>query len=1206
MPGRQTPEAVAATLLAWLREREPFADDTPTPLEALARRLDLDIESFDAAIYPGTLGFLEPGEDLIFLRADLPETVRRFTLAHELGHAALHRREGLAAEIAQGGGAWAWSDEEDSPSCDDSDLATAGASDDETLLPGQAYSARAQREGEANAFAAALLLPPASARAAYQSLCAEDVERPAQTLAQRFGVSEDAALRRLAALLRAPAETEAPDQPEPVIPSAPALDQHQLDAARAETPALILAGPGSGKTSALLARIVHLTQERGVAPDRVLALTYTRKAAGELRTRLTRVLGEQALMPRISTIHAFCGDVLRLYGPQVGLRADFRLITDVEGYFVLRHIINRAPLRHYSPLSDPKMHFRSLLNSISRAKDNLLTPEEYRAAAKAMARASATAEDQEAAERALEVAEVYAAYQATLDERGDADYGDLIARTWRLLREQPESASNLRARYEHILVDEYQDVNYATGALLRELDGGRGALWAVGDADQAIYRFRGASPANLLRFTREFEGARVIPLGRNYRSRPQILQAASAFAGDFLAGEQRITLEATRSHPDGPPAVELATAPDDEAELDGLANAIRARVAAGTPLGEQAILLRTNSYVRQVCHGLRARGIPVRIALPLLDQPLIKTLLATVSLAGDPSGVGLLRAGTTPDHAFSDDDAQAALRLARDRRVAPLEAGRLPEANAALSPGGAHSLRRLERVIAELRSAPSIAVGMGRYIFSLTGLGHRLLGEDARAEAAQVARLIEICHTFDDQRAAGVLYEDDGEGVPQMADWAGLLDYIGALRILGHEAGAMDSVSGDDTALVMTVHGAKGLEFSAVYLPQLVKDRFPARGRPEATPAPVGLLRDGEAGEDSDLIEEASAFYVALTRARDHLTLSYAGRYGKQNKEPAPFLAPIEQALGDDAPRLRWERATEDTNIAEDAGEPNHTAPAAHEEQVDHSPGERNLDAQPLTVTLSQLEAYARCPQQYAYQYVYGLRPAPGPLVSLRSALRTASAELATRFNSGATPTREEATALYRAHWEAARADALPQNDAGAVRERADSMASVYREHGERAIERVWRALSEGVPTSDDRSDQRGSGRDSVEVAVSVAGVTITGALDHVEQEPDDAGQTTTRVMRWQTGSLSGSPSLRDLFYALAVEEMRHEGQAAEAMRVSLANGEIKPLRVLAKRRKTLENEMGAALDGLAQASYAPRPDPRNCPTCPFALICPA
>ena len=1201
MPGRDAPESAANNLLAWLRERRAWSDDAPTPLDWLASDLGLVVQTFDPALYPGALGFLEPGEDLVFLRAGLSEPVRRFTLAHELGHAALHRRTGSAAEIARRNApAWAAPDDADEVSCVESDLQTPASDDDETLRPGQAYSARAQREGEANAFAAELLLPAAETRAAYTALCAQGAERPVLALAQRFTVSEEVALRRLTALLRIPAApAESVSAPATPAAAAPAkLDPQQRRAARAPTPALVVAGPGSGKTSALLARIAYLIQERGVAPERVLALTFSRKATGELSDRLTRLLGEQAQAPRVSTIHAFCGDLLRRYGPQVGLRSDYRLITTVEGYFVLRRIVNQSPLVHYTPLSAPKRHFRDLLSAISRAKDDLVTPQEYRAATERMAERASSPEEIEAAERALEVASVYSAYQAALAERGDADYADLISAAVRLLRESPDSAADLRARYDHLLVDEFQDINYAMGALLRELAGRRGAIWAVGDVDQAIYRFRGASPANLLRFTRDFDDARVIPLGRNYRSRPQILQAASAFASAYLPGEQRVALEPTRREAGAEPAVSLAVAPTSQAELDGLARAMRARVAAGIPLRQQAVLLRTRDYVRQVCEGLRARGVPAQFAAPLLDQPLVKTLLATVSLTVDPLASGLLRAGDSPDHRYSDSDARAALRMAHEQHRPPLEIARLEEAQRELSAEGVAGLQRLARIVAELRVAPSTAVGLGRYIFSLTSMGQRLLGQgDARARlaASQVARLIEICGAFDAQRASGALGAADGADIPVMADWAGLADYISALRELSQDPGALADDEEEDAALVLTAHGSKGLEFPVVYLPQLAAGRFPGNVHAEAVTPPPGLLRD--AATPLGVGEDANTFYVALTRARDALVLSYALRYGKRAYRSSPFLEPIERTLGDDLQRLQWRATPEPATVSSSNAEPESEPPARPETPA------------PLTVSLTELEAYLRCPQQYAYQYVYGLKPARAPFISLRAALQESSAALGQRFADGESTTLEEALADFRARWSAARAAALHQeNQENQENQEAPSdppegdetMAAVYRAHGERVIQRLWRALRAGeAPAVSPRAPSHVGGPPPV--AVTIAGATITGALDRVEQRAE--GQ---RVVRLQTGSVTGTPTLRDLFHTLAAEEMRDQGHATEVARESLASGETRTLAVSARVREGIEREVSAALDGMARASYPPRPEARKCPTCPFALICPA
>lgn len=1204
MAGRQSPGLAATRLRAWLRQGAAFDADAPIPLDALVAELGLTVASFDERLHPGVLGYLEPGEDLIFLRADLTETMRRFTLAHELGHALLHRRSGLAAEI----GAAAGDEGLDALRCEDLDVETDAADEDETLRPGQVYSMRAQREGEANAFAAALLLPATATLTTYAALCARNAERPSLALAQRFGVSEEVALRRLVALLTHPDEERDETAAQAFTPAAP-LDADQRRAARTHAPALIVAGPGSGKTSALLARIAYLTTERGVAPERILALTFSRKATEELGARLARALGEQSATPRINTIHAFCGDTLRRYAPLVGLRPDFRLVTEIEGYFLLRRIVNHAPLVHYTPLSGPTMLFRELLRAISRAKDDLKTPADVRQAADAMARDATSAEEREAAERAMEVATLYASYQAALDERGDVDYGDLIARMAQLLREEPQVVADLRARYEHVLVDEFQDINRAMRILLRTLMGSRGALWAVGDADQAIYRFRGASPAAMRHFAHDYHEARVIPLGRNYRSRPQILRAASAFATAFLPGADRLALIATRDTAPAQPAVILASAPDAGAELDGLARMMRERVVAGVPLREQAVLLRTRDHVKQVCDGLRARGIPAQLAAPLLEQPLIKTLLATISLTVDPLASGLLRAGVQPDHTFSADDARALLKLAREQHTAPFAALRMETAENTLTQSGLVGLRQLDRLIAALRSSPSVTVGMRRYIFSHTLLGARLLEESARAEAAQVARLLGICQTYDDQRASGALLGAH-EAAPLMADWAGLLDYLGAMRALGLESGAATLADDADAALVLTAHAGKGLEFPVVYLPHLVNSRFPLSVRAEQVPLPPGLLDDMEETANEPVRDEANLFYVSLTRARDTLALSYAEHYGKRAYAPSPFLKPIEEELALELERQRWESAPSaaSTGSAESAAE--EVAPDATEAMAGR------------TFSLSQLLAYERCPQQYAFEYVEGLRPALAPPVSLKSAYKAASAELRSRFAAGAMPTRAEALALFDERWNAARAEALRLEDATALAEGDETLSGVYRLHGARAFERLWRALARGdaEPVEGKAETLLGAGATQA-VSVTFAGATITGSLDHVEDvagnaqdahetragaaDIDTATRAAGRIVRYTQGKLGGSLALSDLFYALAAEQLRPDGQPLPVVRVSLASGDAKPLSVAGQRRR-LEQAASAALAGLARENYPPKPSARTCPTCPFALICPA
>ena len=584
--------------------------------------------------------------------------------------------------------------------CEGSDLDAplmAMAPGEEILRPGEAYSARAQRESEANAFAATLLLPQDRllssylARARQQSAFAG--RRPGaitRGLSREFGVSEDVVLRSLAALLQTgtwPDEWEEGEEGPLTYGintvASLDLDPSQLQASTIEAPALIVAGPGTGKTSTLVGRVAYLVKEQGVAPDSILALTFSNKAAREMRERQAALLqslgmiagGQRAApaMPTVSTIHAFCGDLVRRYAPLVGLRPDFRLASETEGYFLLRQVASEMMLRHYQPLAAPGLHFPALLAAISRAKDELAGPERYREVAERMAEEATTLEERLAAERASEVASIYAAYQDLLRSRGDADFGDLICLSVQLLREQPEILADVQSQYRHILVDEFQDINRAMGVLLRILSGEASSLWAVGDADQAIYRFRGASPANLAQFASDYPSAQVQTLRRNYRSTPDILIAAAAVATTAL-GAERAPLEAARPSPEATDAVmvTLATAPSEQSELAGLAAKIKQRTEAGRSLGDQVVLCRTRRQCQRVATALSAVGIPIRMATSLLEQDDAKDMLAVLSLLGDLSGSGLLRAGNIPDHAFSEQEARSVLAEARSAHQAPL------------------------------------------------------------------------------------------------------------------------------------------------------------------------------------------------------------------------------------------------------------------------------------------------------------------------------------------------------------------------------------------------------------------------------------------------------------------------------------------------------------------------------------------------------
>ena len=601
---------------------------------------------------------------------------------------------------------------------------------EEQLGIGISYDPRSQREIAANVFAAELLMPLERLRTLYLS-----AETPASELAAIFGVSRTAMLNRLSVFLT-PGETnvlrevdQAGDPSksghdqirvddhgdarsanvlsptEAILTPKKEYDEFQQAAIEAPTPALIVAGPGSGKTSTLIGRVEYLIDTQGVAPEHILALTFSRKAAEEMQERLHAVMDAQGAFPTVSTFHAFCAEQLRTYGNLVGLRQDFACLDDAEGYFLLLRLANELPLRHYQNLVTPTYHFPAILSGISRAKDELVSPAEYKRLALRMLKQASSDEEIERAEKALEVADIYALYQTALERQKDTDFGGLIMLAVQLLNEHPEVRQQLQQKYQHILVDEFQDINRASGILLRELAGDARHVWVVGDANQAIYGFRGASPANIANFRNDYAGAVVLPLSRNYRSRPDIVSFADAFRNKQLDSDTLQATSQTARSTSVDTYVTLAVASDETSELEGLISDIGRKLAEGYHFRDIVILCRTRAQARKISQAMISANLPVIERGGLLEQEHIKNLLSIVMLFADSSGMGLLRAARQPEHALSQLDIEALLQAAREQKISPITLIERNEAPITMSRKGCSALARLSDILRNLNAS---------------------------------------------------------------------------------------------------------------------------------------------------------------------------------------------------------------------------------------------------------------------------------------------------------------------------------------------------------------------------------------------------------------------------------------------------------------------------------------------------------------------
>src|SRR4029077_20221720 len=425
------------------------------------------------------------------------------------------------------------------------------------------------------------------------------------------------------------------------------LNLPQAAAVTHETgPLLIIAGAGTGKTTVITRRIAYLIATRRARPSEILALTFTDKAAAEMEERVDTLVPYGYADVQISTFHAFGDRLIKENALELGLTPDFRVLTRAEQVIFLRDHLFEFPLRHYRPLGDPTRHLQAILTQFSRLKDEDVGPDEYLALAE---RALAAAGDDEArlhAEQHVELARTYAQYQTLMARLGQIDFGDQIVEALRLFRTRPHVLRRYQERYRYILVDEFQDTNYAQFELVKLLAARHRNVTVVGDDDQAIFRFRGASMSNILDFGRTYPDAKKVVLLENRRSPQAVLDAAYELIQhnnpDRLEVAQDIDKKLVSRGPDGgrregmpPRHLAFDTV---SSESDRIAEMIVEEHGAGRPYPDMAILVRANNDADIFLRALNLRGVPWTFSgnAGLYGRPEIRLLIAFLRTVAHP------------------------------------------------------------------------------------------------------------------------------------------------------------------------------------------------------------------------------------------------------------------------------------------------------------------------------------------------------------------------------------------------------------------------------------------------------------------------------------------------------------------------------------------------------------------------------------------
>ncbi len=940
-------------------------------------------------------------------------------------------------------------------------------------------------------------------------------------------------------------------------------------------PLLIIAGAGTGKTTVITRRIAYLIATRRARPSEILALTFTDKAAAEMEERVDTLVPYGYADVQLSTFHAFGDRLIRDNALELGLTPDFRVLTRAEQVIFLRDHLFDLPLRHYRPLGDPTRHLQAIIGHVSRLKDEDVGPEEYLAHAEALLAGAPDGEARLEAEEQLELARTYAQYQTLMARRGQVDFGDQIVEALRLFRTRPHVLRRYQARFTHILVDEFQDTNYAQFELVKLLAARHHNVTVVGDDDQAIFRFRGASMSNILDFDRTYPHARKVVLQENRRSPQAILDAAYRLIQhnnpDRLEIAQqidkRLIATSAAGSPRRGPAPEHLAFDTVSSEADQVAGMIADERERGRPYRDFAILVRANNDADAFLRALNMRGIPWTFSgnAGLYGRPEVRLLIAFLRAVAHPDdSVSLHYLASSDIYQVPIVDLTKCATYADRRhrwlfdvlRDVPEEVGPSDEGRRAVK----RLVADLERYMELARETPT-----GEMLYQFL-LDSGLMTRYAKAPAELEQEVQNVSKFFNRVKDASLVLRYDNVRE--------FVNHLDALIEAGDDPAVAEAAADTPAVHVLTVHKAKGLEWPVVFLVNCVQNRFPSQRRPEPIEMPSGLIKDTLPSGDFHLQEERRLFYVGMTRAKERLYLTSAEDMGtRRDWKVSQFVL---EAL--DLPRA--------------AVRPFRAQPV--EELRRHAPppladglGQTPLPAEAeLTVSHNQVDDYQTCPLKYHYIHILRIPLRQHHAVVYGSALHSAVELYLRRRAAGNFTSLED---LLRAFDDAWRNEGFLTREHEEQRRRAGVEALTRFYHEEEA--------SGDKPAAVEQ-----------EFAFALGPTRVRGRFDRVDITPEGAliiDYKSSDVTEQKKADQRARESLQLKIYALAQREMSGRLPAGAELRF-LESGLVGRYRPAEPDLSSARDAIEAAAAGIRARRFEATPSYQVCRYCPYNQICPS
>jgi len=952
------------------------------------------------------------------------------------------------------------------------------------------------------------------------------------------------------------------------------LNEEQREAViHGRGPLLIIAGAGTGKTKVITHRIANLISSKAAKPEEILAVTFTEKAANEMEERVDLLIPYSYSYVEISTFNSFGERVLRNHIHELGYFLDFKLLDEVEQAIFFRENLFRFPLKHYLPLSSPTRHIQEILSAVKRLKQEDIKPGDYIAFAESLKKSASTEVDREVAEKHLEMGLVYEKYQELLASTGKIDFEDQVVLAADLLRQHPSVLKEFQSKYKYILVDEFQDTNYIQFELLKLLAAEHRNLTVVGDDDQSIFRFRGASLSNIQSFRKVYPEAKKIVLNKNYRSTQDILDASYQLIQhnnpDRLEVQEEIDKRLKSSIASKGKSIHLLQFDTLSHEADKVAEIIQEKKKEGFKYDEMAVLVRRNADADAFLRALNMREIPFRFSgsRGLYAQEEVRICVAFLKALTD----------------FEDSRSLFYLSLSEAYHVDPYDLTKL--ANYAQKKN--LPLHRVFQLVFE-ESKPAVisddsevkvksiyqdllnfvqlasTQNAGRVLYSFLERSGILRAYVEQGGPLSELRIKNVRLFFDKVRNFSELSNDDSAYA--------FAEHLDLLQQVGDNPASAEAEMEDEAVQVLTVHKAKGLEFPVVFMVSLIADRFPGRQRREKIPVPDDLIKENLPLQDNSTQEERRLFYVGMTRAKKLLYLVWAKDYGvKRQKKVSPFVLEALDLPKAPAETLRSSPLEEIERYA-----PRSSAPVR---------GLKVRETEIMNLSFFRVDDYLTCPLKYKYRHVVRIPVLPHHNLVYGRVMHNMIHYYLKKRMAGSSLSKEEFIKEFHTHW---------VNEGYLSREHEE----MRKKEGEKALRSFYlrEEASGKLPLFLEKSFRWRHDR-----------VQFSGRWDRVDSAESGAvviDFKATSIKDQTEADKRARQSLQMDLYALSFEKTQDLTLVETQLHFLESNIIGHAVKGEKERKKAMDN-IHAVEAGIRTKDFTAKPDWHNCNLCEFKTICP-